>query len=246
MKCSDQIDKISEALAKAQGAMRNPEKNQTAEIVMKSGGQYSYRYADLPSIYDCARQALSENGLAHASTIEHTAELGMHLCMRLIHSSGQWYESVYPLPNDGDDKTLAGKITYGRRYLFTALTGLAAEDDLDDDTPKTVKPVKQSFAPRPIPNPVNAPLVAIPKAAQAITPPVEARIPGQISDAQVTRLIMIAKEHGWTDHDVKSFILKSYNLDSKKKLNQKQYEYICTYMAEGIRPEVQKFDEVQS
>src|SRR5882724_75852 len=128
---SQSIAQLAEALAKAQGEMKNPEKNKTATIPMKSGGKYSYNYADLPSTIDCVRSALSKNGLSHVSSLNF-GDKGLYLSMRLIHCSGEWIESEYGLPNNLDDKAIASSMTYGRRYLFIALVGVAADDDLDD------------------------------------------------------------------------------------------------------------------
>ena len=130
MKTSEQTNEISAALAKAQGAMRNPEKNRTARIPTKSGTTYEYSYADLPSVFDSARKPLTENSLGHSASIDYSEQVP-YLKMRLTHCSGQFYESSYRLPTGCDDKQLASSITYGRRYLFCALIGIAAEDDTD-------------------------------------------------------------------------------------------------------------------
>lgn len=130
MKTSEQIDKLCEALSKAQGMFTNPEKNKTATIPMKAGGVYSYNYADLPETLNVTRKALSECGLSHVCTVEFMED-GNFLIGRLMHSSGQWIESVWLLPQNPDPKIMAGSITYGRRYLFNALVGIAADDDND-------------------------------------------------------------------------------------------------------------------
>lgn len=130
MRTSDQINEISAALAKAQGQMKNPEKNKKATIPTKTGGGYSYDYADLPSTFDALRKPLSDNGIMHTSAPRHVD--GQYvLFSRLSHSSGQWIEAEWPLPNLSDPKQLAGSITYGTRYLFNSLCGIAGDDDLD-------------------------------------------------------------------------------------------------------------------
>lgn len=129
---SETIGKLAEALAKAQSVMVNPEKNKTAEIPMKSGGRYKYNYSDLPSTFDVNRKHLSDNGISHSSVLFETHK-GFSLGMILMHSSGEWIRSEYPLPSNVDDKAMASSITYGRRYLFQALTGIAGDDDLDSE-----------------------------------------------------------------------------------------------------------------
>lgn len=132
MKTSEQIDKLVEALAKAQGQFTNPEKNRTVDMNLKDGTKRSFNYADLPALYDASRKGLSENGLSHTSTIE-LGNMSV-LVMRLYHSSGQWIETQFPLTRTSDIKGFAGEITYGKRYLFGALVGIAAEEDTDDST----------------------------------------------------------------------------------------------------------------
>lgn len=130
MRTSDKIDEISLALSKAQGQMKNPEKNKKATIPTKSGGGYSYDYADLPSTFDALRKPLADNGIMHTSAPRFVD--GQYvLFSRLSHCSGQWIEAEWPLPNVSDPKLLAGAITYGTRYLFNSLCGIAGDDDLD-------------------------------------------------------------------------------------------------------------------
>lgn len=133
MKTSEQLDKLAEALSKAQGQMVNPEKNKTAKVegVTKAGKQYSYeyKYADLPQVFEAARKALSENGITHVCGMVPNGD-SVLLSMRLIHSSGQWLESEITVFGD-DDKKLAAAITYFKRYLFISLVGMAAEEDTD-------------------------------------------------------------------------------------------------------------------
>lgn len=130
MKTSEKIELISAALSRAQGEMRNPEKNRTATIPMKSGGKYCFNYADLPRSYDTVREVLSKNELAHNSTVGFD-DKGPVLYSRLLHSSGQWFESSWLLPANDDMKVMAGFLTYAKRYLFNGLVGIHGDEDTD-------------------------------------------------------------------------------------------------------------------
>jgi len=163
MRTSPEIDQISTALAKAQGALKNPEKNQTAKIPTKTGGSYSYNYADLPHTLDTIRGPLAQNGLCHSAGIESHAE-GMILSVRLMHTSGQWIESDVGFPGGNDPKMLAANITYFRRYLLTALVGVAADDDLDSE-PEAPQATYQSRG-KPTQPAKSGALVQPPKAEQ--------------------------------------------------------------------------------
>lgn len=154
------------ALSKAQGAFQPIVKNRDVEITMKSGGRYRFRYADLEEILTKTRPALSANGLALIQTIN-----GSNLVCQLVHADGGVITSEVPMPSVrdlGDPKSFGAAITYLRRYLVTAMLGVAADDDLDEDgqemgeaTPRnTSKPPvaqPQRRAPAEAPTPAAAP-----------------------------------------------------------------------------------------
>jgi hypothetical protein len=52
------------------------------------------------------------------------------LTTRLLHSSGEWMESDYPIkPVKPDPQGYGSAITYARRYCLMAVAGIAPEDD---------------------------------------------------------------------------------------------------------------------
>lgn len=123
------------ALAKAQGAFQPIVKNRNVVITMKQGGSYKFRYADLEEINAKTRPALSANGLALIQTVEH-GQQGPLLVCRLMHAQGGMIASEVSMPGArdlGDPKAFGAAITYLRRYMVTAMLGVAADDDLDED-----------------------------------------------------------------------------------------------------------------
>lgn len=128
---STEIGKLADALAKAQSKLDQPQKNKKATIQMKAGGQYSYKYADLPAVIDSLKGALSENGLSYTQPTRIEGDR-LILETRLMHSSGQWVASEWPLKVSGDPKETAAMLTYGRRYTLTSLCGISAEETDDD------------------------------------------------------------------------------------------------------------------
>jgi len=136
------------ALAKAQGAFQPIEKNRSVEIAMKTGGKYRFRYADLEEILAKTRPALSANGLALVQCVEQT-QAGPLLTCRLLHADGGSLLSEVQLPaarDLGDPKAFGAAITYHRRYLVTAMLGVAADDDLDEDGQEMQQPQRQQPA----------------------------------------------------------------------------------------------------
>lgn len=123
------------ALAKAQGQFQPIEKNREVRIQMKTGGAYNFRYADLQEVLAKTRQALAANGLALVQTIEPTST-GQALVCKLVHAEGGSIISQVPMASArdlGDPKAFGAAISYLRRYLVTAMLGVAADDDLDED-----------------------------------------------------------------------------------------------------------------
>lgn len=118
---SEHIDQLILALSKAQGEMKHASKESTNPY-------FKSKYADLPSIIDACKIALSKHELAIIQTIDNTNELS--LITWLGHSSGQWMTSKMPiLAKDNTPQALGSAITYARRYSLAALVGIAQEDD---------------------------------------------------------------------------------------------------------------------
>lgn len=119
------------ALAAAQGEFLPIEKNREVEITMKTGGRYKFRYADLQEVLAKTRPALAKNGLALVQLVQP----GVLVC-QLMHANGGLLVSEVPLASArdlGDPKAFGAAITYLRRYMVTAMLGVAADDDLDED-----------------------------------------------------------------------------------------------------------------
>lgn len=126
MNTSEQINEIATALAKAQGELQNAAKNAT-------NGHFKNDYADLGEVLGTVRPVLSKHGIAlvQMTSIEGGAML---LHTRLIHTSGQWLESVHPVAQlPARAQEIGANETYARRYSLAAICGIAqADDDLGD------------------------------------------------------------------------------------------------------------------
>ena len=123
--CSDRIDAISAALAKAQGQIANPGKTAV-------NPHFKSQYADLSAGLNAIRAALSANAIAIVQTTRMEADVLM-LNSMLAHSSGQWIGSqwqVCKLP--APPQVIGSALTYARRYTLFALVGIAGEGEDDD------------------------------------------------------------------------------------------------------------------
>lgn len=120
---SSEIGELAAALAVAQGEIKGAIKDAENPYFKSS-------YADLASVWDACRSALSKNGLAVVQTTTDCEFGKIRLVTRLIHKSGQWIKSALLLkPMKDDPQALGSAITYGRRYSLAAMVGVAPEDD---------------------------------------------------------------------------------------------------------------------
>ena len=120
-------EKLTEALAAAQAEMKNAPLN-------KINPHFKNRYADLAAIRDATIPSLSKHGLTLTQRCEFTEGGAYLLITTIAHKSGGKIESVYPLPLNVTPQALGSAMTYGRRYTWAALCGIAAEDDDDAET----------------------------------------------------------------------------------------------------------------
>lgn len=175
---SEQIGELAKALAAAHAAIKPPSKGKTAKL-----GTYSYKYADLADVIESYREPLSKNGLAISQTMG-LDDGTMVLATLLLHSSGQWLRSEYPIAAYAKPQEQGSAITYARRYAVTALLGIAAEDD-DDGAAAQAGEAK-------------------PKAVEKATAPTT----NGLTDADIEKVGSLAKRAGYkTPADIKPLIM---------------------------------------
>lgn len=127
---SASIGKLVEALAKAQAKF---------DPVLKDSANTAYhsKYADLATVIGATQPHLAAEGLAiiqmpHAEFGEGDAKM-LTLTTMLAHSSGEWLASDLMLPammrERFDAQSVGSAITYSRRYGWSAMAGVAQEDD---------------------------------------------------------------------------------------------------------------------
>jgi hypothetical protein len=128
---SDQINELACALAKAQSEILGASKD-------SSNPFFKSKYADLSSVWDACRIALTKNGLCVSQMVE-PGDNGEILCTMLIHASGQWLSSTMPIKVRSDGKggpnelqALGSTLTYLRRFSLAAIVGVAPADEDDD------------------------------------------------------------------------------------------------------------------
>ena len=119
---SDTINELATALAKAQGDITGASKD-------KTNPHFKSAYADLASVWDACRMALSKNGIA---VIQCPSASGATVTVTTIltHASGQRIESSLEMTaTQNTPQGIGSAITYARRYALASMVGVAPEDD---------------------------------------------------------------------------------------------------------------------
>ena len=128
---------LAKALAAFQAEAPTVSKGKTAKVPTKSGGSYSYTYANLADVVEAAYPLLSKHGLSFAC-VPRPTERGYELAGVLLHISGEKLEGSLPL-SGSTPQELGSALTYMRRYLLGAMTGLVTDDD-DDGAAASQRP----------------------------------------------------------------------------------------------------------
>jgi hypothetical protein len=115
---------LAAALSAAQGEYPIVEKGKTAN----QGKGYQFTYATYADYASAIYPILAKHGLSFTCLPNWLADKGFHLCARLMHVSGDEIEGVLPLTG-AKAQEIGSSLSYGRRQLFTALTGAVADDE---------------------------------------------------------------------------------------------------------------------
>jgi hypothetical protein len=173
---SENHETLAAALAAAQGELPDVSKSKTGEVegISKTGKpyKYSYTYADLADVAAKIHPVLSKHGLAF--TARPLFQEGRYVLLgELLHgSSDQALAGEFPLPNTTKPQDIGSAMTYGRRYLLCALTGVVADADDDGAAAQNAKPERQQRRRRE-PEP-ETPLASVPD--DGITKPQQAKL----------------------------------------------------------------------
>jgi hypothetical protein len=134
-RCPEGTGELAAALAKAVPSFSPLVRNRVSHFAKKdASGKPIPDYADLAQCHKAAAKALAEQGLAVVQTLTNNTEGEMVLCTQLLHSSGQYIESLIPIKQATSPQQMAASITYARRTAYCAMVGLAADDDDDGAT----------------------------------------------------------------------------------------------------------------
>lgn len=128
---SSGIKNLAKALSQAQAEYPVIPKNKVAKVKMKTGGEYSYRYADIADVIKAVAPTNAKYGLCFVQ-IPQTVNRQHQLVTTVMHESGEFLEGTLDMePADRSPQSLGSAITYARRYGLSAMLGIATEEDED-------------------------------------------------------------------------------------------------------------------
>lgn len=130
---TEQHSSLAEALVAFQAEAPRFNKNKVAKVQTKTGGSYTYKYADLGDILPVVGPLLAKHGLSWSSRPGRGEDGELVLRYRLLHASGEADQDEMPLGVDRNcrPQELGSAITYARRYAITAQLNLTTDEDDD-------------------------------------------------------------------------------------------------------------------
>jgi hypothetical protein len=140
---------LAAALVAFQASAPSINKGRTALIPTKSGGSYSYKYADLSDIWDSIREPLKANNLAVTQSLTGGSSGFMGIRTTIWHKSGQNISDTVDLAiNSRTPQEVGSQVTYFKRYALSALLGLSTEDDDDGAAASSRRPERVEEPPK--------------------------------------------------------------------------------------------------
>lgn len=137
---------LAAAMAKAQAEIKTALKD-------SKNPHFKSSYADLTSVWDACRAALTKNGISVIQIPNFEGD-EVWLETMLLHASGDSIKGRYPLrPQQQTPQGYGSALTYARRYSLAAMVGVVADEDDDGNAasaprPSYVKPAPVSDAGR--------------------------------------------------------------------------------------------------
>lgn len=223
MNQSEHINELAAALSKAQGEFPAIPKTRIVDFVYNSKKTY-YKYADLSDVIDAIKGPLTKYGLSHSEQLVY-AEGKVILWTRLMHSSGQWLLSLYPITLGSKPQESGSAISYARRYALTALVGVQAEEDNDAQSAPDLGKGNQEDEDDEKPD-NNFKTFKAP----VISPVGNLSVIGgwNLKDVNKAYVLALAKDAGITLPQLLAGVKTKFNIDTLEQLTQTQYDKLIS------------------
>lgn len=219
---SPSTEKLDAALAKVQGEVKPALKDSLNPHFRSS-------YADLASVWDAIRLALSRNGVSVTQWPVDSDSSLVTMVTRVAHA-GEWMKGTFSIPaSKADAQGYGSAITYARRFTLMAAIGVAPEDD---DGNAAAKSAPRDFQPsaKPKPLPVKridqaqaVPTVEAPPSPPASVSPQKEPTRG-LSERQVeVQATLRARATAWTPEAAAAYLKTRFSVDRVDDLSEDAY-----------------------
>lgn len=142
MEHSETITTFAAAFVAAQAKIKGAAKDAT-------NPHFKSKYADLSSVMDACKEALSDQGIAVLQTPVPTDSGNLALDTVLMHKSGEWVSGRVEMPlSKNDPQGYGSAMTYARRYSLAAMVGVCPEDDDGESAMNRNGNARQTAPPR--------------------------------------------------------------------------------------------------
>lgn len=163
----------------------------------KVNPMFKSRYASIDSIVQTVKPFLAINDLAFTQSVSLEDSGAVVVVTTLYHKSGEWLDSVTKLKADKVTPQGAGSaFTYAKRYALSSLLGVSADEDDDGN--------------------------AAEGDAKKFKPSTDVKVSGQ----DLTALVKLVNERGWTAQEVTQFIQAAFKIKSSSELSKKDYDIL--------------------
>lgn len=133
METSQTLKEFSAAFSKFQGELKNAPKN-------SENPYFKNKYADLTGIIDTAKPILAKHGFSIIQGLSSEGKTAT-ITTLLLHLSGEFIKDSLKLEaKDGSPQALGSAFTYGKRYAYAAILGMATDDDDDGNNAQPTQP----------------------------------------------------------------------------------------------------------
>lgn len=215
-----EIKNVTAALIKFQSEVRGVEKNAINPF-------FKSKHATLDGVLEATRESLVKNGLAICQIGRLREDGKLVLITMLLHCSGEFIESEFPVFTDKDTAQGMGSgISYARRYATLAILNLSQFDD-DGEAAGSRKNVDTSKNTQSKPNPPATPAIA---ATLKVIPLPPGWLSKEDQQTALAGLFSHADETYWKKTDLRAHLLNKYQLDSTRRLTPQEVIEIRNHM----------------
>jgi hypothetical protein len=181
---------------------------------------FKSKYTDLATAVNHCRPILAEHGLAIYQTFDGEADMPV-IVTTLLHESGESVEGRLTMkPVKADPQSIGSLLTYGRRYSYLAMVGIAPEDDDANSAQPQPRAKAKQTRQRQAEPPQDEPPPSVPDDEP-------------ITEGQIKKLNAMMGEYGMDRIQVKLMLkvasLKDLSKDRASKIFDKWDTFVDTY-----------------